>query len=496
MKTNENKLASTLKSHHFELKHSLVLLVILIFFQLLVSFVHKISLQNFLVRSNEWYQKDYAERIANLTATSLELLLETSLQNRAMERTESRKIIQAFNIILSQQLLQHHIHEVCVLLPEKDGNIVAIEDGQLLFEYLFENRLDSAQPDESHLEAIRMYRENEKQLVEAEEICSLVENKRTFHVFVPFVPRGEYIGAIYMKNEPDFGFITSGIISSYNETSLIFIALVLFGLLAMFYISSYTVRERDDAQKLLFEEREQKLKRDIHSQKEALFVKRIYHTHHKAEKVMGFIKEDLQAISVDNIKEIKYRVIKYANFISRVIYDMKWYEPPIQAIRNVIFKTNLNELIRFIEKNVFLRVSANHEQIRFAENLDDNVPVIHVNEFVAWEVIEPLIQNCVDHSGKKNFDIEIQTKYSPETKSVTIDIADNGFGIIPELLETNEYGRKRIFQENVSTKEDTRRAGYGCYLAYEIATQRCGWSLDAANKDSGGCQFTIVIPST
>ncbi len=35
--------------------------------------------------------------------------------------------------------------------------------------------------------------------------------------------------------------------------------------------------------------------------------------------------------------------------------------------------------------------------------------------------------------------------------------------------------------------------GYGCYIAYQIATKRCGWKLDALNIDGGGCKFIIEI---
>ena len=36
------------------------------------------------------------------------------------------------------------------------------------------------------------------------------------------------------------------------------------------------------------------LTKQITYEKELIFTKRIYHTHHKAEKIMGFIKEDLR----------------------------------------------------------------------------------------------------------------------------------------------------------------------------------------------------------
>ena len=339
-----------------------------------------------------------------------------------------------------------------------------------------------------------MYKKIENEIVATEQIYSIVENRKTFHVFVPFVPKGEYMGVLYMKNTPEFGFITTEIISSYNETSIIFTALILFGLLAMFFISSYTVQERDETQKLLYDERERQLKEQLNFQKETLFAKRIYHTHHKAEKVMGFIKEDLVSLDENNIEEIKYRVAKYANFVSRVIYDMKWYDPPIQTIRNPFFKTDLNELIQFIVENIFLRVSTDYQQYQFEFDLGKNLPLIHVNEFVIWEIFEPLIQNSIEHGGDEKITIQIKTQYFSEENKSVVTVSDNGVGIKPELLEKNEQGIKKIFLENVSTKEENQKsAGYGCYIAYEIATQRCGWEMDAKNLKDGGCEFTIVI---
>ena len=64
-------------------------------------------------------------------------------------------------------------------------------------------------------------------------------------------------------------------------------------------------------------------------------------------------------LSPENINEIKYRVSRYSVFISRVIYDMKWYDPPVQTIRNAAFRTDLNEVIRFIVENIFNRTARN-----------------------------------------------------------------------------------------------------------------------------------------
>jgi signal transduction histidine kinase len=211
---------------------------------------------------------------------------------------------------------------------------------------------------------------------------------------------------------------------------------------------------------------------------------------------MGFIKEDLRELSNNNIEEVKKRVTKYANFISRVIYDMKWFDPPVNTIRNSMFNTDLNELLIFIVKNIFLRISSNTDMFEFKLDLDKELPYVNINEFVVWELFEPLIQNSIDHAGKSKVTINITSKYYRVENYSKIIISDNGSGIKNELLGKNEYGIKKIFLENITTKEDnSENRGYGCFIAYQIAKKRCGWNIDAENIPDGGCRFIITIPN-
>ena len=487
------KIFDKLKKYRFEIKHLTVLFAILIVFQVILSFIHKASLQKLLISTQEWYQKDSAERLANITSTSFELLYETIRSRSNLSESEIRKVIQSFDIILSQQLLEKNVEEICILVS-RNNKIYAIDDGRVLYNFLSNDTNAVPSPEKPHYEAIRLYKSIKNDLQNKEEIQSILENKQTFNLFIPFVPRGEYVGAVYMKNTPDFGFISKEIISNYDETTIIYSSLILLGLLAMYYISSYTVKERDDAQKLLFTEHQEHLTQQIMHEKESLFTKRIYHTHHKAEKVMGFIKEDLRILSAENMEEIKYRVTKYSNFISRVIYDMKWFDPPLHTIRALIFRTNLNEVIKFIVENIFQKVANAADLYKFNLELDENVPVIHINEFVVWEIIEPLIQNSIEHGGQDHLMINILTKYDEVNRRTKLIISDNGKGIRPDLLEKNGDGIKRIFLENISTKKlDEQNSGYGCYLAYQVAKYRCGWNLDAENISGGGCMFIITI---
>ena len=229
-------------------------------------------------------------------------------------------------------------------------------------------------------------------------------------------------------------------------------------------------------------------------EKESLFTKRIYHTHHKAEKIMGFIKDDVRRMNTENLGELKHRVITYSNFISRIIYDMKWYDQDINTIVNTMFHTNINTLIEFIVKNVFLRTSSKNEMLEFKLEFDSSLPLVRVNEFTVWEILEPLIQNSIDHCGINFVTIHIQTQYDRKENISTIQISDNGKGIVPELLEVGPRGVKKLFLEHETTKKIFQaHSGYGCYIAHQLAVGKCGWQLDVENLSQGGCVFTISI---
>jgi hypothetical protein len=488
----QSRLFEKIKEYHFEFKHVTVLFIILFAFQLIITFINKAAVKNFLSSTQEWYQKDSAEEIANLTATSLELVMESIDPKNGINEEQSAKIIQSFDIIFSQQQLKHNIQGLYVLVRIGE-NIYAIDEGRTFYSFLIDHKITRKKNDPNTDKVILMYKKIEPELISNEVIKSVITDKKSINIFVPFVLRGEYIGAVYMKNTPDFSFISNQVISNYDETSVIYLSLILLGLLAMYFISSYTVKERDDAQKMLLDEHEVNIKKQINYEKELIFTKRIYHTHHKAEKVMGFIKEDLRVLSPENINDVKYRVSKYSNFISRVIYDMKWYDPPVQTIRNQIFRTNLNEVIKFIVDNIFLRITSKSNAYEIRLETDPQLPVVPINEFVVWEIIEPLIQNSIDHGGEKGLIIKCSTRYIPSENISLITIEDNGKGIDIELLKKNNEGVKNIFIENTTTKKSgLQNSGYGCYIAYEIS-KRCGWDLDADNIDSGGCKFIITI---
>jgi Histidine kinase-, DNA gyrase B-, and HSP90-like ATPase len=488
----KKKVANKFSQYHFEIKHITIFFTILIIFQIIMVFVQKYALSDFLAETQAWYKQYSAERLATVTSTSMELLFENLFLNKSFNDQNDTKIIYSFNVIFKQQLIQKAVNDICLILIKND-KIYVIDSGQKMEAYLQGNLPPYEANSKFHSTAVNLFLSIKNKMRASEVIYSRLKNKKSFDILVPFVPEGEYMGVMYMNISPDFTFLTEEISTNFDRVSLIYSSLIFIGLIAIFLVSSQAVKERNEAQEKLFEEHKDLLKKQIRFEKESLFTKRIYHTHHKAEKIMGFIKQDIRQINPTNIDEIKNRVVTYSNFISRIIYDMKWYDQEINTIINPMFKTNINNVIKFIIDHVFLRISSKNEMFNFQLNLDECVPLVNVNEFVVWEILEPLIQNSIDHGDVLSIKVIVTTKYDKESNQTYITIEDNGVGINENLLEKDENGIRKIFLENESTKLETVNSGYGCYIAYQMAVSRCGWDMDVKNLEEYGCIFTIKI---
>jgi len=488
------KIKVKLTQYHFEIRHIIVIFFVLVSFLIILIFLQKATIGNFLRDTQSWFQKYYAERLALVTTTNVELLFERQQRLHAQQDSTEMSLVHSLNVIFKQQHIHRSVDDICLILV-KDDRIYIIDNGQKMFAY-FDGALlpYNGETNTPHMTGIQFLLNTWDEVRSKEKILSALTNEKTFDVNVPFVPDGELLGVLYFRITPDFSFLTAEITSSLDKVALVFSTLILIGLIAIFIVSSRAVRERNKVQEELFLEHEENLAKQIRLEKESLFTKRIYHTHHKAEKIMGFIKDDVRKMNSNNLDEYKQRVITYSNFISRIIYDMKWYDQDINTIINPMFRTNVNSVIEFIVRHVFLRTSSKNEMFELKLDLDPSLPMVNVNEFNVWEILEPLIQNSIDHCGIGFVVINIKTKYDQKENVSYIYITDNGIGIIPELLETGPKGVKKLFLEHETTKKSSEsHSGYGCYIAHQLAAGKCGWQLDVENLPEGGCRFTLAI---
>ncbi|HAL57582.1 MAG TPA: histidine kinase [Bacteroidetes bacterium] len=487
-------LKTKISQYRFEINHILVFFVVLISFQVLLAFFQSSLVTNFLNDAQRWFQKYHAERVAIVTSASLENLFENQQRMRSEGRIDEAQMISSVNVIFKQLVLQRSIEEISLILL-KDGRTYLVGNGRQMNDF-FNGTLRPYEPQGpgGASAGVTYFASVKEEMLRSEKILSTVIDQKTFNVLVPFVPYGEHVGVLYIRISPDFTLLTDEVQSNFDRVSFAFSALVFVGLIIMYIVSSGAVKERNEARERLFVEHQANLEKQIRLEKESIFTKRIYHTHHKAEKIMGFIKNDVRMMNSETLEETKSRVIAYSNFISRIIYDMKWYDQDINTIINPVFHSNINAIIEFIVRNVFLRISSRNDMFSFKFDLDPRMPAVPVNEFIIWEILEPLIQNSIDHGDRNALTISISTRYDQAANVSAVRISDNGVGIPEELLKLDPKGVKRIFGEKETTGSNIgAHLGYGCYIAYQMAAGKCGWELDADNLREGGCCFTITI---
>ncbi|MCB0744401.1 MAG: histidine kinase, partial [Ignavibacteriae bacterium] len=265
------ELKTKLSKYRFEIRHITIFFAVLIIFQIVLTFIQKSSLERSLNETQTWYQKHSAERLAIITSTSMELLFENMIEEKKLSELEERKIISSFNVIFKQQLLQKSVDEVYLILM-KNNRMYVIDSGRKLYQYL-SGGLDSYSKGDSSV-GINLFLERKDQFRASEIIYSELVNHKTFNILVPFVPDGEYLGAMYMKITPSFDFITNEIASNYDYISIIYSLLIFFGLLAIFWVSSQAVKERNEARQKFLEEHEENIKNQVRVEKELLFTKR------------------------------------------------------------------------------------------------------------------------------------------------------------------------------------------------------------------------------
>ena len=133
--TSSNLLNGCAISSIFEIKS---LAFILISFQVILTLVQRSSFHELLTETQQWYQRNSAERFANSNSTALELLIENMGVLDKNTSVSKEQVIQSFNIILTQLILEQNIEDVAIIVIQ-DGNVIAIDEGIELYNFLTKN---------------------------------------------------------------------------------------------------------------------------------------------------------------------------------------------------------------------------------------------------------------------------------------------------------------------------------------------------------------------
>ncbi len=185
---------------------------------------------------------------------------------------------------------------------------------------------------------------------------------------------------------------------------------------------------------------------------------------------------------VKNLDEYKKAIEQISHHVRRagtITHRLLGFSRKISAEKQSVHLNDLlEETISFVEKE------AGYNHITIIRNYAEDLPVTSTDGPQLQQVFLNLINNAMDEIGEGGT-IEIRTSVE-DNKKLVAEFSDNGHGIKPENL-------KRIFDPFFTTKDPGKGTGLGLYVSYDIV-KKLGGTISAANKNSGGAVFTIVLP--
>lgn len=123
--------------------------------------------------------------------------------------------------------------------------------------------------------------------------------------------------------------------------------------------------------------------------------------------------------------------------------------------------------------------------IKLIVNVDENIPILHVDRYRVQTALFNLIQNAMEAMSGGG-EIIITASALPQNHSVAIIVQDNGPGIPPELLE-------RVFEPFFSTHTDEGLRGLGLAIVQDIVKIH-GGKIEIKSRPEEGTQIILYFP--
>jgi len=178
----------------------------------------------------------------------------------------------------------------------------------------------------------------------------------------------------------------------------------------------------------------------------------------------------------ENLQEIVHQTMRCRDIVKGLLQFSR--QEPGKATQ-VKINEALNTTLSLIEKQALFH------NIQVTRKFTEPLPPIMADLSQLQQVFMNVILNAVqamDGAGE----LTLTTRSDTSAGKVSIEIADTGCGIAPELMD-------RIFDPFFTTKEIGQGTGLGLAIAYGIVTKYQG-RMSVASEVGKGARFTIQFP--
>ena len=207
--------------------------------------------------------------------------------------------------------------------------------------------------------------------------------------------------------------------------------------------------------------------------------------------IMGMTELALRGDGGDDTREYLVTVKQASENLLAIINDILDFskiESGTLTINPIeyMFSSLLNDVISII------RMKALDSQIRFAVNVDSNIPnSLFGDEIRIRQIMINILGNAVKYTDKGFVSLTVRAEQSEEGYvSLVMEVTDSGKGLKPEDLEN-------VFQEHIRVDAEINRDVEGTGLGLAISNalvNAMGGSISVESEYGKGSTFTIVVP--
>ncbi|WP_417326870.1 sensor histidine kinase [Halarcobacter sp.] len=278
----------------------------------------------------------------------------------------------------------------------------------------------------------------------------------------------------------------SNLEKTYKLILLLLIFLYLSILLALYFLISRSIAEKNNLNKII-----KKDKQLLEQMKLAQMGEMIGNIAHQWRQPLSTIstaasglkmKHEFDMLEKDDIPEFTDTIVTNTKYLSETIDTFRDFIKEEKETKEIVIQERIDETLKIV------RASLENSHIKLINNIDYETPI--KVELVAEELAQVLI-NILNNAK----DVILQRKIEDGTitialiktnKNFKITIEDNAKGIEKDVLP-------KIFDPYFTTKHQFHGTGLGLYMSKIIVEKHLFGQLEVENTKKGA-KFTITIP--
>ncbi|MDR2802730.1 MAG: PAS domain-containing sensor histidine kinase [Treponema sp.] len=187
--------------------------------------------------------------------------------------------------------------------------------------------------------------------------------------------------------------------------------------------------------------------------------------------------KDIASVSYSKFNKYITTVNEEIQRLNKIVVDFLFALRPMEILP---VKSDINKLIKDVVR--FIHYELKEAKINYKLILEENMPIIEVDERLIKQALLNLIKNSIEAMPDSGGELTISAKL--DDQDVAITISDTGPGI-------KEVDKEKIFEPYFTTK--IKGSGLGLTLVFKIIREHSG-DISVVSKEGQGASFTIKLP--